>query len=58
MQLSIFIPCLWINTGPKCRNLIKLEFSLITGLTSKQVQRLIKELKSDDIAVTGHAAEI
>lgn len=28
----------------------------MTGLTSKQVQRLIKELKSDGVEVTGHGA--
>lgn len=43
-------------TLAKSENLIKLEFRQITGLTSKQVRPLIKELNSDGVTVTGHGA--
>ncbi|MED4015772.1 RNA-binding domain-containing protein [Sutcliffiella cohnii] len=40
----------------KERDLTNKEIRQMTGLTSKQVQRLIKELKSDGVTVTGHGA--
>ncbi|KAB8136808.1 transcriptional regulator [Gracilibacillus oryzae] len=40
----------------KERDLTNKEIRQMTGLTSKQVQRLIKELKSDGVAVIGHGA--
>lgn len=40
----------------KERDLTNKEIRQMTGLTSKQVQRLIKELKSDGVVITGHGA--
>ena len=40
----------------KERHLTNKEIRQMTGMTSKQVQRLIKELETDGVKITGHGA--